>query len=226
MAPTSNPSRDPVWEQLARDAAEWLVAWISSPPLPAVTLFLIGHTIELYLKAAYAAKSEAGKTREQLVCELKGYKHNLWRLWATLKRDCKFMPAHRLRQDLYRKSCADVSFAASRSDKERDHLSEYNELYVVFEHLPDLKYMFLPPWEPPVLTFSLPGHFWLNFIQELRAYMEYPRPGVVDHLVPLMKKLQEHQSAYVHLQSLVMTATPQPTSQMTGAPPAAEKDKR
>ena len=37
--------------------------------------------------------------------------------------------------------------------------------------------MFLPPWEPPVLTFSLPGHFWLSFIQELTSVYGVSKTG-------------------------------------------------
>lgn len=184
-----------------RNGSEFLVAYASTPPLPRATLFLVGHAVELHLKAAYIDRYGGSASREKILKKLRKYSHDVKELWDYLKRDPDFMPNIKVRMDLYGKNYMDSATMTTLSEEDQIHLSEYSELYMIMGHLQDLKYLFLP-WNPGPYGINHPNEFWNRFFKELRAYLRYPEAGGVDHLDLVTRMAHPPQSVVLYLDSL------------------------
>jgi hypothetical protein len=188
--------------EFIRNGSEFFVAYASAPPLPRASLFLVGHAVELHLKAAYVDRYGGNTSREKLINKLtKKYSHNIKKLWDYLKTDPNFMPSFNVREDLYGKNYMDPATMSTLKPEDIAHLSEYSELYMIMGHLQDLKYLFLP-WNPGSYGFSHPGPFWISLFKELRAYLRYPEAGQVDHIEVLTRTANPSQNVVTYLDTL------------------------
>ena len=75
------------WQDFLSPADQWFVAYAVGPMAIAVSLFSVGHSVELYLKAAFA--KQTGDVEKAMK-----FGHNLKGLWDALKAlDPAFMPS-------------------------------------------------------------------------------------------------------------------------------------
>lgn len=187
---TASPVRRPVraapeeWRKLLPTADEWFIAY-SMPPnfsFVHIRMFLVGHAVEVYLKAAHA--KIFGDLRAALA---KGHRIDLL-LSECQAADHRFMADYRLKPHILRMLdkllLLDLAGIQQLSKGNLDHYGHHQELYMVAKHLPDLKYYGAPwkklPGSPP-LGFVWPNDYWIQFFRELRAYLGYPGAGG-DHI--------------------------------------------
>src|SRR3712207_497878 len=83
------------WHDFLDPADDWFVTYAMAPLAMAVSLFAVGHTVELYLKATYA--KQTGDMNQAMK-----FGHRLKDLWDCLKaRDPAFMPSYEIRDLVY-----------------------------------------------------------------------------------------------------------------------------
>jgi len=162
------------WHICAQAGDEWLITYALSPNLGAVTLFAVGHAVELYLKAVNLKCD--GKTR---------LSHEIKDLWDDCKRrDAAFMPSYEIRQ-----SALDAPLFSGRNEFEFLNAADCESffsnmgLYLVAKLLPDLKYagLEMQRHSGPFARGSVyPDPYWIKFFSGLRAYLQYPAPEYRD----------------------------------------------
>ena len=171
------------WDDFLWPADQWFVAYATAPPAPAVTLFAIGHTVELYLKAAFM--KQTGDEQQAMA-----FNHKIKRLWDTLKaNDPAFMPSYELRDVVYNSDFAKFH-GKNLSHDTWMHFIKNQELYWIAKHLADLKYIGVrlktiehPGW----LGMEHPNDYWIAFLKELRGYLQYPGPHHGDGIRQFLK---------------------------------------
>lgn len=166
------------WHSFLWTADEWFITY-SLPPqdLVHVKLFAIGHTVELYLKAANT------KITGNIDGAIK-FGHNIKAIWDDCKsHDKKFMPNFEIRDCVFN---TDLFTGEIQKRLSGDDLKNYfhnQELYTIAKLLPDLKYLGAPlksiKGQCTLGSFH-PNPYWINFLRELRAYLEYPQKDKVD----------------------------------------------
>jgi hypothetical protein len=159
------------------DAADqWLISYAVPPPSPAVKLFEIGHTIELYLKAAHTMMT--GDIQRAI-----DRGHNIKGIWDDCKSmDINFMPSYEIKDSVYKSDFAhNQGKDLSKDDQKHFLLNE--EFYFIAKHLADLKYIGAP-FKSIVggyaLFITFPNDYWIGFLKELRKYLKHPRPNTLD----------------------------------------------
>lgn len=141
------------WE-LATDfmpsADEFLVLYALSceGPLARVSLFCIGHAVELYLKAVYTYQT--GDKRKAI-----DYRHNIKSLLKACKNN-------------------DSDFMKNFDFGPPSHPKVMHEFQFVADHLADLKY--IGATKGSIKSYAYIGHndYWLEFVREIRKYLNYP----------------------------------------------------
>jgi len=187
----------PEWEEFAFTGDEFLAAYGSTGALPRATPYLIGHAIELYLKAAYAARVGAGKSLAELRGEFRvkfSGGHDLKALWDRLKQQAGFMPDFNIREDLYPVRFVDPGVAEKLPPDDYGHLSRNYEWYFAFRRHNELRY---PVEQPESYFFSSPGDFWVKFFKDLRGFIGYPRREGADHLAQVLEHVPSNGRAYL-----------------------------
>ncbi|MDD5116434.1 MAG: hypothetical protein PHW98_05155 [Candidatus Omnitrophica bacterium] len=156
---SSKPDED--WCRFLYTADEFLVAYTVIPPRLMISLFLVGHAAELYLKAVFT--KQTGNIDKAV-----RYGHRIKELFIKCKENDKsFLP------DLdYKRLENDVEY---RKEK---HL----ELYYVGKYLADLKYLGVSFSEMRDLQRYGPNYEWANFFRRIRLYLKYPPKGHKDFL--------------------------------------------
>lgn len=154
-------------------------------------LFLIGHSVELYLKAIYI--KQTGDIDGAM-----NNKHNVRRLFELCQAgNPPFMPnfsfkgnfeeLHTIANKVYSgisfPAGLNASLAANLTTEETEkfkHFIEYQEFYLVSENLLNLKY-FYSPWKGNAfwkkmqksIAFVFPNPFWIDFVKEAKEYLGY-----------------------------------------------------
>lgn len=170
------------WYRFLFPADEWFVAYALIPVgvrLTSVTMFCIGHTVELYLKAVYA--KDIGSVDDAI-----GYVHKIKGLWDACKsHDRNFMPGYEIRDSVFEVYTLerDVRFEERLSKSDFESYSKHAELYLVAKYLPELKY-FWAPFKKLKGYYSMvhfhPNPYWVEFIRDLRRYLRYSSLGISD----------------------------------------------
>jgi hypothetical protein len=171
-------------------ADEWLVSYSIPPTLPTVKLFSIGHSIELYLKAA---NTMITGNKDHAI----SFRHEIKIIWDDCKsKDTNFMPSYEIRDsvfnsDFIHKQAQDLS----RDDME--HFLRNEEFYIIAKHLPGLKYYGVPPkpMEGMVFFVEFPNPYWIGFLKELRKYLNHPKPNEFDFItITINQKILPNES--------------------------------
>ncbi len=164
------------WIRFLQAADQWLISYSLPPASLAVKLFSIGHVIELYLKAA----------NTKMTGDMNGsisFGHKIKRVWDDCKsRDKSFMPSYDFRENVYNSDFMHFHGHNFNHDDQM-HFIKHQELYIVAKHLPDLKYYGLPPKTMKNFnSFGMvhPNDYWIDFLKELRTYLEYPGDNIRD----------------------------------------------
>jgi hypothetical protein len=172
------------WRSFLHTADEWFVAYALIPvgvSLPSVTMFSVGHTVELYLKAVYAR--HIGSVDDAI-----GYGHNIKGLWDACKtHDRNFMPDYEIRDEVYEVYTLERGerFEERFSEDDWESYRKLPELYLVAKYLPDLRYFWSPfrSIEGEYAMSSMhPNPSWIEFFRELRRYLGHPSPGELDFI--------------------------------------------
>jgi hypothetical protein len=125
------------WHSFLWAADEWFIIYSLPPMLMKVKFFAIGHTVELYLKAANT------KITGDIERAMK-FGHNLKAIWDDCKaKDSAFMPQYKIRNDIYNRDLLLSPFEGLNAE-DTIHLGNNYELYIIAKHLPDLKYLGAP----------------------------------------------------------------------------------
>ncbi len=168
-------------------------------PLAPVKFFEIGHTVELYLKAAYTKKT--GNIDDAV-----NFGHKLKKIWDACKTlDPSFMPQYVINDSIYYSDFISDNGASLSSVNCVQYL-ENQELYVILKHLPDIKYLGAPlrtvkegqsAW---VILSQNP--YWISFLKELRHYLGYPLPNHHDWIKTCITQKSIPPSAIEYLTNL------------------------
>ena len=157
------------WFQFASEGDDWLIAYAlicAAPPLNFGPLFFaVGHAVELYLKATHI--KFYGDVDKAI-----NYGHNNKKLWDDCKKHGEFMSAYEIRDSIFKQDFLNPEVFNKFSGEESQHFAEFQNLYLIFKYLKDLKYYHLP-WKPErdsaVSTATkYPDPFWIKFFRALR----------------------------------------------------------
>jgi len=172
------------WAKYASEGDQWIICYalvsgISSTQTAA--LYIIGHAVELYLKAASIKLSdnEAGAIK---------YGHCLKRLWKDCRRlDPCFMSTYDIRFSTLAKDIFDPKVIGSLSADELRNFDSHRSLYAIMRALPDLKYFGLP-WKTEKTSGSYyvvtehRDRYWIRFFKDMRTYLGYPANQLADRI--------------------------------------------
>ncbi len=199
----------PTWSRFVEQGDEWLIAYACIPPFAVgASLFSVGHAVELYLKAVYVAKfgTEAEATK---------FGHRIWNLWDKCRsRDSNFMSAYQLRESVLEVDLLDGNAMKSIPWEDQKHIMQYSNLYLVFKHLPDLKYFGLS-WKtrqpkPSSIAYVFPDPRWIEFFRELRLYLGYPLPDRTDWISMALDRRDVPEPAATYLRDLYVLPAQMP----------------
>lgn len=161
------------WHSFLTAADEWFITYSLPPVLMNVKLFTIGHTVELYLKAAITKIT--GDIERAI-----NFGHQVKRIWDDCKaKDSGFMPRYEIRDDIYRIDLLNRPYEGL-SKEDIIHLGNNYELYVIAKHLPDLKYLGAPLKTmkgTAGLYLIHPHDYWIHFLKDIRHYLGHPAKG-------------------------------------------------
>jgi hypothetical protein len=167
------------WQEYAQAGDDWFIGYAHAPArLPHVSLFLVGHAVELYLKATYVKLYRDEERAMKL-------SHNLKCIWDGCKTaDKAFMAGREIRHSVFSVNFLHPKAFSTLSVADQVHYIENQGFYIIMKHLPDLKYFSLP-WKK-----QLPGTkgiwagprdmYWIRFFKDLRAYLNFPNKGFAD----------------------------------------------
>ncbi len=145
-----------------------------------IKLFLMGHAIELYLKAAYI-KNFNPKT-------ITG--HDLAKVFKECKNaDPLFMPEYDLKEAVLNPNYSiDEDSPFNEDDR---HYLDNQDFYTLAKWGGHLKYFGTPipqfsstkPLQgSQVIATMFPNPYWIGFIKELRKYLDHPQEGCIDYI--------------------------------------------
>jgi len=163
------------WHSFLWAADEWFITYSLPPPLMHVKFFAIGHTVELYLKAA---NTKITGDIERTI----GFGHKVKAIWDNCKaKDSAFMPQYKIRDDIYNRDLQLSPFKGLNA-KDTIHLGNNYELYIIAKYLPDLKYLGAPPKIKTMkgdagLYLIYYNGYWINFLKDMRRYLGHPEEG-------------------------------------------------
>jgi hypothetical protein len=166
------------WQSFLHVADEWLIGY-AIPPCHSVSvkLFMIGHALELYLKAVIAKQSGSVEPAIR-------FGHDIKKMWDDCKRkDPNFMNGYDMRDSIFNAMPLSPKTVLSASD--RLHLSENIDLYLISVGLADWKYMGTVTKSkkmPVSFATGFPNHYWIAFFKSLRSYLSYPMAGDYDKI--------------------------------------------
>lgn len=173
------------WTVFVSQADEWLVEYSLPPNLPQVKLSLVGHAVELYLKAVVTKQTgDIGVAIQQ--------GHSIKKLWDLCKKDPTFMPEYEIRSsvfDLDLVAPEGIILYGKLSEADYKHYQENAELYAIAKVLPHLKYGYTPSSQFPdsyrVPGWLWPNPYWTRFVKGMRSYLG-PLPtlysGEIDYI--------------------------------------------
>jgi len=165
------------WFSFLWTADEWFINYTLPPALAQVKLFIIGHSIELYLKAAYTYISDD-------VNKAISFGHRIKSLLDACKELVpSFMPSYEIR-DKVLETIFDPNQNLDHLEKDNlEHYFAHQELYFIAKMLPDLKYLGAPLKTikgPYGLVQMERNPYWIDFLTEIREFIDYPRADLQD----------------------------------------------
>lgn len=178
------------WNGYLVDAEDFFISYMAACEISSLStgLFLIGHSMELFLKAVFIKQTNDENTAINTA-------HNVRELFELCQRnDPYFMPNLGFKgtfEELYNISCrANENLMCSRTDTDgftRDeidkyvHFIEHQEFYYISENLMNLKY-YHSRWKGSNPFFRLnriyiptarPNPFWIGFVKDVERYFGY-----------------------------------------------------
>lgn len=186
------------WHSFLEAADEWFITYSLPPPLTCVKLFAIGHTVELYLKAANT------KFRKDINRAIK-FGHNIKSIWNDCKKDSKFMPSFEIKDSVFNRDFLSASEVERLDEADRLHYFRNQEFYVVAKLLPDLKYLGAPLKSVKgayALGFIHPNPYWIDFLRELRDYIGHPQKNRLDIIAHHLQEDDLPQQSIQYLKGL------------------------
>jgi hypothetical protein len=179
------------WKNYVSDADDFLITYAVTCPCGLLHshLFLIGHAVELYLKAIYI---------KQTGDEYKAIKegHNLKNLFELCQNNTppflpkfesngnyeifKFKGTYEELYELAQKTIQGTGLTSWEKEKFL-HFSYYMEFYLIAENLNNLKYFSCqwksrdPFWQKHLkyIASYKPNDFWIEFVKQARSYLGY-----------------------------------------------------
>jgi hypothetical protein len=134
---------------------------------------LIGHAVELYLKAAYTKQT----------CDIDGairFGHDIEKLFTACKKnDPKFMKV----------------FDSKKGGSDTYNLMKHREFFVIADTLSDLKYLGASRKKITNIGVTFQNDDWIEFVREIRGYLEYPPNGAMDTLKFYMERIEGNDTA-------------------------------
>ena len=166
------------WHSFLSAADEWFIAYALPPVLMDVKFFAIGHTVEMYLKAANT------KITGDIKRAMK-FGHQIKAIWDDCKaKDSAFMPQYEIRDDIYNMDLVPSPYKGLNKE-DTIHLGNNYELYIIAKYLPDLKYLGAPPRKMKTgagLYLLYPNSYWIYFLKDMRRYLGHPEEGRMDKI--------------------------------------------
>lgn len=164
---------------------------------------MIGHAVELYLKATLA--KQTGNNSAAI-----GYGHNIKRLWDACKsNDANFIPEYKIRNIIFDKSRYVDGLNINDwyndlvASGEVEHYHRNQELYTIAWLLPDLKYTFAPSKVQGRKSeiVSWPHPYWVDFFKAIRCYLDYPGAGRRDAIRFYLDELNDptHEQSRINI---------------------------
>jgi hypothetical protein len=164
------------WHSFLWAADEWFITYSLPPVLIHVKFFAIGHTVELYLKAANT------KITGDIDRAIR-FGHQVKAIWDDCKaKDSAFMEEYEIRDDIYDRDLLTRPYEGL-NEENRIHLGNNYELYIIAKYLPDLKYLGAPPKTmkgQAGLALIYPNTYWIGFLKDMRRYLGHPEEGRMD----------------------------------------------
>lgn len=158
------------WHSFLQAADEWFIIYSLPPRIMGVKFFAIGHTVELYLKAA---NTKITGDIERAI----RFRHQIKAIWDDCKaKDSAFMPQYEIRNDIYNRDLLPSPFEGL-NEEDTIHLGNNFELYIIAKYLPDLKYLGAPPKimkGQAGLYLLYSNTYWIDFLKEMRRYLGHP----------------------------------------------------
>jgi len=181
------------WRDYVRNADEFFIAYAMTCPCALLSnhLFLIGHAVELYLKAVYIKQ-----TNDEINAIKKG--HKLKGLYKSCQENVppfllkfKFKENHEIfnfrgnYKELLELEMGAIKSGKSLTDFEREkvlHFISYKEFYLISENLNNLKYIYCqwkhsrdPFWREHLQAIASikPNPFWIEFVKQVRSFLGY-----------------------------------------------------
>ncbi len=164
-----------MWQNFAMLGDEFLVGYsrLDSRIVP-VSLFTIGHAVELYLKATVLKIAPDFNVRR--------LGHKVGDTIQTIRSlDAALLPNYQLRPAVYTKFMnGSLIPMTATADPDYEHFIANQELYWISGHLADLKYLGTIHNTLPT-TFSIMvmpcNPYWETFFNELREFLDWPIAG-------------------------------------------------
>ena len=170
-------SQPPVeWQRFAELGDQFLIGYSKlDGGTPAVTLFNVGHAVELYLKALLL--------KDDPQCDVgKKYGHQVDKMILDLAPSHQSaLSAYLLRSSVYQKFMHQLVPAIETADPDYEHYVLNQEMYWVARYLADLKYLGSKHKKMPdtYAVFCVPCNpYWLNFFLAMRTELGWPILGM------------------------------------------------
>ena len=171
------PNQD--WLRFMETADAFFVSYATTPLIIEVTPFLIGHAVELYLKAVYTKQT----------CNIDDaieFRHDIKKLFsACQKNDSNFMKTFN-----FKTGATDTKHFMR--DRGFFGIIKHQELFAIADKLSDLKYLGATKKRISTLSFTFPNSDWIDFVKEIRLYLKYPPKGARDILKESMGRMKEN----------------------------------
>jgi hypothetical protein len=193
-----NMNNKSLWGGFLMDAETFLVSYLELDALSLrdTSLFLVGHSIELFLKAIYI--EQTGDVNAAM-----NFRHNIMGLFKSCQKGSPpFMPkfefkgtfeemsklSERANQNLTNGKSLIEGFS-SIEEQNFLHFMKYSELYLIFENLANFKYA-NSPWPKKSSLFkyrvktsprSTPSHVLVEFAVKAEDYLGYNSSNIKEH---------------------------------------------
>lgn len=172
-------SNDNDWYNFARHADEWFANYASGANISGgVTMFTLGHSLELYLKAVLVKRTDDA---EGVIKK----NHKIANLWKDCKTDPKFLPDYSLDEKfLEHDDIFSIDHLDFEDQEDFKKFVEHRSVYIISNHLPDLKYG-LTKWKTlsegqrRIMAWGTYEPYWITLFGSIRKYLEFP-----DHKEP------------------------------------------
>jgi len=178
------------WRTFLWTADEFLIEYsLPLPFLTAVKQFLIGHVVELYLKAAYTKMT--GDHRSAI-----NYGHKIKNLLgACQKHTPSFMQGYQIKDDVFN------SIKSNQIVNDPEYF-KHCQLYQIAVWAGRFKYFGMPQSidgteKQTSFICMWPDPYWTGFLKELRTYLGYPEEGKGDRIKHMWNQLPESSKVYL-----------------------------